>query len=531
MGETTRRVPARWSGALAALLSASAVAAAGAQAAGSEVVVARTVGNGDTAMVTGGSSGLGAAAWLERTGKRTALRTAIVRDGRLTGRQTVVSGRRDRMPAVVGITVDARGTQRLLFGDERRGEHLRLRLVERRGTGAWSRPVTVATASVGGMIEDRVEAGIATHPSGRTVVIWCEGGQARNVLDTRHPGTIRTRVLHGGRWSAARRLWKGQFCSATSVQTAPDGFLAEWFGEPVELEDSPHSFARADARGRFGRPHGLQSFADAGTAQMHAAPIAGGSLLLGAGPLPTDDGRLIRVGTASARGLLTADAVVPMPSAEQTQGGWVGAGGPIDVVGPVGTPAQSTVVYATAEGRRDGGADIGGIWAATGSAAAGWSVAAVDPFAAAGPSGAANHGDGTALDLDELADGTPVATWGVGSGAPCTVQYFQSMRGASGWGPRTLVAERRTASQSCQADTPRALPDAGLIEVEAQWARSSLWATVSGRGAAPAPVVQLRTTTWNAVRRAGALELTCAVPGGGVCHVSLVPRAAGRRCL
>jgi hypothetical protein len=469
-------------------------------------------------------SRLGAAAWLERAGGRTALRTAVVTDGRLVGRRTVTSGRGARTPAVVGITVDARGTQRLLFADRGDGGQLHLQIASRRGTGRWGRPTNLGTASIGGAISSRVEAGIATNAAGRSVVVWCEGGQAGNLFDTKHPGTIRTRVQHGsGRWSAPRRLWKGQFCSATRVEAAADGFLAEWFAEPVELEDSPRRFARADARGRFHRPAPLMALGGASTAEVAARPLADGTLLLAAGPLATNDGRLIRVGTASPRGVVTAESTLPMPQPEQTQGGWVGAGAPLDAVGPVGTADQATVLFSAAEARRDGGADVRGLWSATGSAASGWTISAVDEFAAAGPSGASDDGDGGAYDLDELADGSQVATWGAGSGTPCTIQYFQAKHGASGWGPRTLVAERRTTSASCDADAPRALPAAGLIETEEQWARSSLWATVSGGGAAPTPTVRLRTATWRAVRQAGALELECAVPGGGVCHASLIP--------
>lgn len=482
------------------------------------------VGSGDATVAVGGTAGHGAIAWLERSGSRNSLHAATVARGRIAGRSVVTtSTARSGALAVIALGVDRRHTQRLLFG-RRRGHELALFVSERHGNGRWSSPHALGTAAIGGLIGTRVEASLSTSPSGSSVAVWCRGGQSDNALDTKHPGTIFTaHAGPGGRWSRPRRLWKGQFCSATTVTFGANGrALASWFGQPIELDDAPRYAAVGTAGGRWQRPHLLQMPDQALGPTTHVTAASDGGLLLATSPLSTDAGDIVELASASPAGRLTGTATIETPSPSATADGWIGAGPPVRVTAAHGTAAQATVLVANGPaGRADGGADLTALWAATraGSAA---TLVPVDDLAIAS---APTADDQTwSVDLDEGSDGRLTATWAAFAGSECDLAIYQSTRGADGrWPRRVLVGTRTFGHRTCDVMSLDATPAAGLVVTATGRATQVTPTPAAAGGSAPTPTVTLRTPTWSAARAAGALEFTCAIAGGGICHISLVP--------
>lgn len=464
-----------------------------------------------------------ALAWLERSGKGLALRTATVStSGRLTGRRTVARSARRADLAVLGIGIDARGRQHLVYADGPRKQRIRLRATNRRGNGRWDRAQALGDAATGGLISGRTEAVLATSAAGDTTAVWCLGGQADNVNDFSDPGTLYTATLQPGkrRWPTRRKLWRGQFCSFPQlVQNTPGDLLAIWYAEPAELDYAP-TIATRSARGRWSSPHVID-----GTSRWLAGntPLGLGddrSVLFAGAGITTETGKVARTGIYTSTGALGPVATLDRVSRTETDGGWVGAGDPYWASAPIGTAANSTtLVLRGPRQRSDGGTDLPALWAATG----GGTIRAeqrVDDLAAATDF----SGGSLSADLTTDPSGRPVAMWSAGGGTPCTIAFYRStLTTQQRWSRRALVATRTGTRAGCDDESFRVVGNGAFILAEGDRAMTDVWHASPVEGTAPTPTAQLRTTSWNAVRAGRALEVLCRAPGARLCTVSLVP--------
>jgi hypothetical protein len=524
-------VPTR-AAAAAALLLALGPATAGA---GSRTldVEARSGQDRMGAVVASNSAGVTTAVWTGPAPKRG--KAPILGSSRAAGRRwsaPKVIARPRAASALVRVDVDDRGVARVLWATPTgKKAEVAIQSAMRSTAGRWSRPATVGVASQSGLLYTAPQGGLGVAADGTATVVWCRGGDSDNVLDQSKPGTVYARTATpDGAWAPPQVLWKGRACADTTVQVNRRGdAFATWSTEQIELAEAQKLFAMRPAGGSWDlAPKVVPEIAggsvdstpdvtlsEDGTVRVFAGKTDGVRTLLGLG-----------FATFGRDGRASALEDVPRPAPAQTGGGWVGNGELIAVRHGVDGSGAPTVLFDTAaEPLPNDGESTSAVWSATRTAPGVWRVDPLDDLAEA--SDPAPDENWSAPELSTGPAGQTYATWTArGSDDPCmTATYRVSRLGSGGWSRRVLLGMQRGAGTTAYCDQRgtvfTAPPPASLLWTTTRRRLAIEPAPASARPGA-APRVRLRTKTWRAVRRAGAIEVGCRAARLGLCHVSLI---------
>jgi hypothetical protein len=441
------------------------------------------------------------------------------------------------------LTLDDQGTTHLLWAVRNAASTAEVDLyaATRPRSGAWSPAVGLGTAGYGGALYFSAQADLATAPNGTSIVAFCRGG-TDNALDFSHPATVSVRTAApGGPWSAPQALWTGQWCDGVRTQLNRSGdALTSWYNGPAELDDSEMLTSLRPAGGAWpSPPRTVPELSGSGTDRAMVPVLDdAGAVRLFAGISGNLNTTVLRYAELPAGGgAESAPEVLPLPTLDETGAGWVGVGPLNSYTYGIDGSGRSVTLFGTDVGSApQGGAGTSGLWAGTRSPESGWSLAAVDALAdASDPAGANSVWDPS---LDAGAGGTLTATWtSLSLDASCSHEVFRAVRGPGGtWSRRMLSAVQRGSAESVQGtgrnrvticNEPPVLQTTGTPASLLWTAHGHTFEVTAARpvpaGPAPLPRVRLKTSTWRAIRKAGAIEFTCGAAGIGFCHLSLIP--------
>lgn len=474
------------------------------------------------------------AVWRDQSGERVTLLASRRAAGRRswTAPEAIVrvAARRTRL-RLLRVVIDDGAAVRALWSAQSiaRPEVVAFRSSTQSKRGAW-RPATLVVRTRPTNVFRGADADLGLSAKGRATMVWCQRG-AKTTDEPAVPeaaaGLWRIDAAPGGSLQRPKQIQSVGGCALPQLQVTRSGRAIASYIVPTDANE--YGFERLSvtrtAEGVWDA--GAQSGNEPDDERAMTSVLDEDGTLHGFFSVPQFFEEQTRYWSRPAGVSAGALHEFPRPSARSTLDGRLGGGSVNGTTGALIAGAPMVLEARGSDTPRGGGASAGALWSRSKSRGR-WVTQAVDDLAETGTP--ANDLDGWPQPaLAAGRSGSAIATWtSIASVSPCLVTTYRSTRSAAGrWSRRTLLAASADPARSADACHTRRIPPTVIDAAGIEWTLAERKLTVRSAlpipGApAPAPSLRLRTTSWKAIRAAGAIEFGCRAARPGLCLVSLV---------